>query len=213
MPMTEAEWLACDDPVPMLACPEVRRSDRRERLVACACCRRFWHLLADGSRRAIEVTERYADGHATSDDLWDAYHTTECAVELFGHMNRPVHRLTFPDDQFDVFEVVDHAAEAVEGESRMAAEWVAQAKIVREVCGNPFRTSARLPPSVLAWNDATIPRIAEGIYAERAFERVPILHDALLDAGCNDEALLSHCRNSDGHVRGCWALDLILGRQ
>jgi hypothetical protein len=67
--------------------------------------------------------------------------------------------------------------------------------------------------AILAWNDATVPRIAEGIYAERAFGRMPFLHDALLDAGCNDEVLLSHCRNPEGHARGCWALDFILGME
>src|SRR5438067_305851 len=59
----------------------------------------------------------------------------------------------------------------------------------------------------------TVRRIAEGIYAERAFDRLPILADALLDAGCDDEAILSHCRTDGPHVRGCWVIDLILGKQ
>jgi hypothetical protein len=76
------------------------------------------------------------------------------------------------------------------------------------VFGNPFRF-VNIDPPLLTWNDGVIPRIAQGIYAERAFDRMPILHDA----GCNDEALLTHCRNPEGHVRGCWALDLILGKE
>ena len=105
--------------------------------------------------------------------------------------------------------------------SRSAAEalaksvpWVAarqtQAELLREILGNPYRPLPLLPPAVLRWSDGTVRRIAEGIYEERAFNRLPILHDALLDAGCDDEAILAHCRSDGQHVRGCWAVDLIL---
>src|SRR5690348_8868591 len=61
--MTEAEWLACRDPLPMFRLLEGRASDRKLRLYACACCRRIWHLLADErSRAVVEACERYADG-------------------------------------------------------------------------------------------------------------------------------------------------------
>jgi len=80
--------------------------------------------------------------------------------------------------------------------------------------------SPRLPAAVLAWNDCTIPRIAEVIYDERHLpegtldtSRLAILADALLDAGCEDEEFIAHCRSSAVHVRGCWALDLILGKE
>jgi hypothetical protein len=92
-----------------------------------------------------------------------------------------------------------------------AAKHSLYVQLIRELFHNPFR-QAFVDPSWLSWNSRTVPRIAEGIYAERAFDRMPILHDALLDAGCTDEALLTHCRNPEGHVRGCWALDLILGK-
>ena len=84
--------------------------------------------------------------------------------------------------------------------------------VLRCIFGNPYRPSPPLPHSVLAWNDATVRRIAEGIYEDRAFARLPILADALLDAGCDDEDLLAHCRSAGPHVRGCWAVDLILGK-
>ena len=67
--------------------------------------------------------------------------------------------------------------------------------------------------AVLAWNDGTVRRITEGIYEERAFDRLPILHDALLDAGCDNEDILAHCRSAGPHVRGCWVIDLILGKE
>jgi hypothetical protein len=87
-----------------------------------------------------------------------------------------------------------------------------QPAILRDLFGSsPFRATA-LPSIVLAWNDGTVRRIAEGIYEERAFDRLPILADALLDAGCDNEELLAHCRGAGPHVRGCWAVDLILGK-
>jgi hypothetical protein len=97
---------------------------------------------------------------------------------------------------------------------------VDQAAWVRELFGNPFRPSPPLPPAVLAWSDGTVRRIAEGIYEERRMPngeldtaRLAILADALLDAGCDDEELIRHCRSAGPHVRGCWAVDLILGRE
>lgn len=84
--------------------------------------------------------------------------------------------------------------------------------LLRDIFGNPFRPSPPLPSAALAWSDGTVRRIAEGIYEERAFDRLPILADALLDAGCDNEELIAHCRSDGPHVRGCWALDLILGK-
>jgi hypothetical protein len=91
-------------------------------------------------------------------------------------------------------------------------EWAVQSVLLRDIFGNPFRSSPPFPQPVLAWNDSTIKRIAQGIYDERAFDRLPILADALLDAGCDDEELIRHCRSDGPHVRGCWAVDLILGK-
>jgi hypothetical protein len=97
---------------------------------------------------------------------------------------------------------------------------VRQCQFIRDILGNPFRPSPPLPPAVLAWNDGTVRRIAEGIYDERRMPegtldpaRLAVLADALLDAGCEDEALIQHCRSEGQHVRGCWALDLILGKE
>jgi hypothetical protein len=70
----------------------------------------------------------------------------------------------------------------------------------------------KIDPAVLAWNDATVPRLARAIYEDRGFGRLPLLGDALLDAGCDDEELIRHCRSGGPHVRGCWAVDLILGK-
>jgi hypothetical protein len=67
-------------------------------------------------------------------------------------------------------------------------------------------------PTWLTWNQAALPKISQAIDDERAFDSLPILADALEDAGCNDRDTLDHCRSSSPHVRGCWVLDLILGK-
>lgn len=87
-----------------------------------------------------------------------------------------------------------------------------QVGLVRDIFGPfPFRT-VTINSSWLVWNDATIPRIAQSIYDDRRFDDLPILADALEEAGCSDADILGHCRGPGPHVRGCWVVDLILGR-
>jgi hypothetical protein len=88
----------------------------------------------------------------------------------------------------------------------------AQAAILRDIFGNPFRRVA-LDPACLHWNGATVRKMAEAIYDDRAFDRLPILADALEEAGCTDRAVLHHCRSGSNHVRGCWVIDLLLGKE
>jgi hypothetical protein len=66
---------------------------------------------------------------------------------------------------------------------------------------------------MLTWNVGTVFKLAQAIYDERAFDRLPIRADALEDPGCHDADILAHCRGSGDHVRGCWLVDLVLGRQ
>ena len=75
----------------------------------------------------------------------------------------------------------------------------------------PFRPAA-IDPAVLAWNGATVKRLAETVYEERASNRLPILADVLEDAGCTDPDILDHCRSGGPHVRGCWVVDLVLSK-
>ncbi len=91
-------------------------------------------------------------------------------------------------------------------------EWGWQADVLRDCFGNPFRRPPPLASAVLGWKDGTVPRIAQTVYEERTLGRLPILADALLDAGCDDDKLIRHCRADGLHVRGCWAVDLILGK-
>jgi hypothetical protein len=80
--------------------------------------------------------------------------------------------------------------------------------LLRDIFGNPFRSVAADP----AWLTPTVLALAEGIYSDRAFDRLPILADALQDAGCEHADLLAHLRDLEFHVIGCWAVDLVLGK-
>jgi hypothetical protein len=84
-----------------------------------------------------------------------------------------------------------------------------QCAVLRDVLGNPFRRATADP----GWLTPTVVQVASGIYAERAFDRLPILADALQEAGCEDEQVLGHCRGPGPHVRGCWVVDLLLGNE
>jgi hypothetical protein len=83
------------------------------------------------------------------------------------------------------------------------------ATILREVFGNPFRPIIIDP----RWLSSTVVDISRAIYDERAFDKMPILADALMDAGCDSEEILNHCRCAGPHVRGCWVVDLLLGKE
>ena len=79
--------------------------------------------------------------------------------------------------------------------------------LVRDIFGNPFRPVTIDP----RWLTSTVVDLASAIYEERAFDRMPILADALMDAGCDNEEIIAHCRSEGPHVRGCWVVDLLRG--
>jgi hypothetical protein len=88
------------------------------------------------------------------------------------------------------------------------ASEVASADLLRDIFGNPFRPVSVDP----AWLTSTVVQLAQGIYEDRAFDRLPILADAMQDAGCENPDVLAHCRRPGPHVRGCWVVDLVLGK-
>jgi hypothetical protein len=97
-------------------------------------------------------------------------------------------------------------------EQAQRTEKATQTRILHDVVGPlPFRPLAA-DPAWRAWNDGAIPKMAHSIYEERAFDRLPILADALEDAGCDNADILAHCRSGGEHVRGCWVIDLLLGK-
>jgi hypothetical protein len=231
--MTEQAWLACSDPAVMLRFLHGKVSDRKRRLFAAACCRRLWHLLTDErSRWAVEVAERYADAQATEKELaiaadaawsaWDAdrerYSTAgDEATEFDDHLpdlaSQAAYNVALPLGWWGgapAFVEPDKTARAVSADKR--AEGAAQCVLLREIHGNPFRAD-RLDAAVRVWNGATVPKLAQAIYDNHCFGDMPILADALEEAGCTNAEILDHCRQSAEHARGCWVLDLVLGKE
>jgi hypothetical protein len=90
-------------------------------------------------------------------------------------------------------------------------EEAGQAALLRCVFDNPFRP-VTVAPAWLSWNGATVPKLAQAIYDERRFGDLPILADALEEASCDNSDVLAHCRSGGEHVRGCWVVDLLLGK-
>jgi hypothetical protein len=229
--MTEAEWLACTDPRPMLEYLRGKASERKLRLFACACVRRAWHLLTDAGRQAVEAAEAYADGRIGVETLQvarrAAYEPVADAIEtanLTWALGTP---LTPPDsaavaaveacgdmdsDNSRYSALLDATSHAQAALGWKGGEFAAQAALLRDTLGNSFRPLPPPPAAILAWNDGTVSRIAQRIYDERAFDRMPILADALEEAGCTNPDILEHCRSEGEHVRGCWLLDLLMGK-
>jgi hypothetical protein len=219
--LTEAGWLDETDPRPMLVFLADRVSPRQLRLFACACCHSIWHLFVDErSCRAVEAAELYADGRinrqalASARDAFAAYYPTE--RRLYQVLADAVWFVTA--DEVDVEAVLARVAGASalygtgrsDDRQRLREESRIQAGLLREIIGNPFRPVV-VDPSWLLWNGGTVRLIAKAIDEEGAYDRLPILADALEEAGCPTVALLQHCRGGSVHVRGCWAVDLLLG--
>jgi hypothetical protein len=218
--MREERWLTSTDPTPMLTFLFRRRvSGRKLRLLCCACCRRLWDSLIDErSRQAVEAAERYASGDLGTAELVEV---RTAAQEAYFEARAEVHRwmaeaaLWTVAVQVPVRKVVDNTLPFYlypnyhERTGQRLEKETQQANLLRDIFGNPFRP-ATLDPD---WRTSTVVALAEGIYAERAFDRMPILADALQDAGCNNDDILAHCRDaSQVHARGCWVVDLVLGK-
>jgi hypothetical protein len=234
--MDEAGWLACENPGPMLVWLRSRASARKVRLFACACCRRVGHLLSDPrSQEALATAERYADGLVGDAERSAARRVAQEAAQSRAVTNQPP---TFPKWERRVASAVYYAtaADAWEGAYKarqLAAEalfwraggfdspdWQgvepaerrAQAELLRDIFGwLPFRL-VPISPAWLAWDGGTVAKLAAAAYEERSFDRLAVLADALEEAGCADSELLGHLRGPGPHARGCWALDLLLGK-
>jgi hypothetical protein len=226
--MAQAEWLACTDPKPMFEFLVGKASDRKPRLFACASCRRIWHLLVDErSRRAIEVAELFIEGDVSQEVLATAITAadgarldveagsgTEAQYEAAVAATKAAFcaGVTAEDYNRDAW---IYAEEDTSWHVRYALETQGgeHASLLRELFGPLPFGPVPLDPSWLAWNSSTVARLGRAIYDERAFDHLPILADALEEAGCTELAILDHCRSGGEHVRGCWVLDLLLGKQ
>jgi hypothetical protein len=200
------------------------QSRRRFALFGCACCRSIWPLLSDArSRVAIETTESYLDGRTDERDWMAAWGEADQARqtvwlkrfasgESIARAKRVATVAACRAVSLSVMDAAGEAATAIAwsaAEPELGAAEAQLANLFRDIFGNPFR-----PVEFNAsWRTGDVVDLARGVYEERAFERLPLLADALMDAGCGDEQVLGHCRGDGPHVRGCWVVDLVLGKE
>ena len=226
--MNEAEWLACEEPWVVLRCVHARTTaserakNRRAILFAAAYCARLQPVIH--FRIAGEVVrwlEATADEQPTARDRFSIANAIEraCRLSRDEREKSALHALeaartgTRVSNFYDaVVQVSQMAARALASDNsdRKAAEDRLQNVLIRDIFGNPFRPVSFNP----TWRTDTAVSLARGMYDSRDFSAMPILADALQDAGCEDEQVLNHCRDANQpHVRGCWVCDLVLGKE
>jgi hypothetical protein len=214
-PFGETEWFAGDDCEAMTRWVDdhfgFRRIGRlavlrKSRLFACQCCRFLWPALTHpDSRTAVEVAENFAERTASKAELQSAFKKANTAAWATGNTHDPAWAannaasdtpLAIGSDQLLV------SGKSDQSNTQLIAAWL------WDIFGNPFRPVS-IDPS---WQTATVTSLAQAIYDERAFDRMPALADALEDAGCTNHDILAHCRQLGEHARGCWVVDLLLGK-
>ncbi len=234
--MREQDWLARTDPKGMVEFVCEKASDRKKRLFAVACCRRIWFLMADHrSQMAVEIAERFADGMANRRERKAAIESALAAKEdadaaarkasadgdekQWGGFNAAFAAMIAGNlrgyDPWDAANAAGYAVEFLTGTPK-DAEHVAQVAFVLDIFGNPFRPV----PLNAAWQTPTVLALATAVSDNRILPagtlepaRLAVLADALEEADCTNDAILNHLREPRGHVRGCWAVDLLLGKE
>lgn len=213
--MTEAQWRQCDDPRELLqTLRDVGASSTRKAFLCMyACLRHYWRWLEGKPiAAALENMEQYVDGSGPG-----PWYPGE--ADNWGVVGMFVLYMAQDASQFYSGQLAARFENGVANTAdadkliatRADAMWL-QCKIIRDLF-RPFVYPVAMDAKWLSWNTATIPKLAQSIYDTRRFADLPILADALEEAGCTDEGILRHCRRPAEHVRGCWVLDLLLGKQ
>jgi hypothetical protein len=206
--MTEQDWQTSSDPQAMLDFLQKREkaSERKLRLFAVACSRRMWDWIDVLGRTAVDAAENFANGLASPEEL----RASRLACQGAGGQAAWYAAATNP--VIAAHNAARSAQAGVANNAQLgseAAELVAQAKLLREIFGDPFRPLSVDP----SWLTLHVVELAQTIYDDRGFDKIPALADALEEAGCDHQEILAHCRGLKSHVRGCWLLDLILGKE
>ena len=208
--MTENEWQTASEPHVMLEWLRISgriSSKRKIRLFAVACSRRIWGLIDPLGQTAVEVAERFADGLAGSEEMRAA----RLACQGAGDQAAWYPAATNPE--IAARNAARSAQAGVAHDALLgfeAAELLAQANLLRDIFGLlPFRPLSVDP----TWLTPTVVQLANIIYNDRAFDRMTELSDVLHKTGWDNEEILAHCREPGLHVRGCFVLDLILGKE
>jgi hypothetical protein len=225
-------WLAATDPEEMLRQLADGASERKLRLWAVACCRPLAGLIdEDWCAKCLDVCERFADERASAAELraeeqaLDRLEVVEFAKALAlrtlallasqqaasrqAAQAAAIFGSRQAADAVEEFAIRGGAQDPQTGLSVHRRERARQAALLREIFGNPFRPGV-IDPLWLSANDGAALDLARTIDETGNFDAMPILADALEEAGCADSDVLWHCRDGKNHVRGCWALDLVL---
>jgi hypothetical protein len=233
MSMTAEEWLACTDPLRLLEFLQRKISERKLRLFAAGCCRQLWGSTPDeATRTALAIVEHLAEAGILQTWRGSVRISAGEAVLNCG-ASEPLGPLSVLDED-GIRKQVAHSAipsflvsiledlACLRSNSLLLTRHLAfltsagfppvrQASLLRDIVRGPL-LPIRFRASWKTWNSGVCFQIAQEIYKERLFDQLPILGDALEEAGCTDADILNHCRQPGEHVRGCWILDLLLGK-
>jgi hypothetical protein len=214
--MGATEWAKSQDVLAMLASMPKQTDDRKLRLFACACCRHFekW-LTSEHFMNAVEMAERFADGKTPKAGLKRArqgVRTARHALPSVSTKNRVLWvglwlaEVTTSENAFG--QVADEIQRFVSEGLLKLREQPPAATLLRCIVGNPFRSVAIDP----RWRSSQAITLADSIYDEAAFDRLPQLAKELAKAGCQDPDILKHCRSKGPHARGCWVVYMLLAK-
>src|SRR5262245_42598612 len=200
--MNEQDWRTCNDPKRMLDFLRSKSTDRKLRLFTCGFFRTFWHRKIDEeSLVALETSEHFADGLATAEELQSSRERARQASRSGNESAEFAANTAALDANWAAGRLLGHATNDLIRRN--------QVEILQDLWGPlPFRHV----PMDSSWLSPKVAKLAHSIYDDRAFGRLAVLADALEEAGCHDSDIISHCRGPCLHVRGCWVLDLILGK-
>jgi hypothetical protein len=226
--MTEQEWLAGLEPQRMIGFMWDKASERKRRLLAVACCRRVWRFMTDArSRETVQAAEAHAEQQLTRKALHGAWRNAEMAYAAAACGNiYEVMWATWAAVHASARNPREHQAcqsswdatlpKSARRGAHSDADKAEQARLIWELYGNPFRPVLAAP----AWLTPTVTALAQAANEERVLPeggldqgRLFVLADALEEAGCTDPTILGHLRGPGPHVRGCWPIDLALGKE